>query len=93
MQMKKDKFQRVYVESIHHVYIFMILGGLGQMNLIGVANLYKEGKMSTILVNTTVNAGRLLVKMAELNQKYGRSANTKRVHSGPRINLLTGQAE
>lgn len=52
-----------------------------------------EGKLSPILVNSTVNAGRLLVKMAELNMKYGRPANTKKVQSMPTINLLTGQAE
>lgn len=52
-----------------------------------------EGKVSAILVNSTVNAGRLLVKMAELNMKYGRPANAKRVQPGPTINLLTGQAE
>jgi len=52
-----------------------------------------EGNVSPILVNSTVNAGRLLVKLAELNLKYGRSANTKKVQSGPTINLLTGQAE
>ena len=52
-----------------------------------------EGKVSAMLVNSTVNAGRLLVKMAELNMKYGRPANAKRAQQGPTINLLTGQAE
>jgi len=54
-----------------------------------------QEKVPPRLVNAAVNAGRQMVKMAELNLKYGKAA--RKIHNAPSdlpcINLLTGQVE
>ena len=51
-----------------------------------------EGKVQPNILNAAVNAGRQLIKAAELNLKYGRKM-VGTAKKEPTLDLLTGQVK
>ena len=50
-----------------------------------------QEKVQTKVLNAAVNAGRQLIKAAELNLKYGRRLPASKRTKTPGLQLLTGQ--
>ena len=65
----------------------------GQLMAALVSDVIQEN-ISPTLVNAAVNAGRQMIKVAELNLKYGRKVvNNDKPEKDACLNLLTGRTE